>query len=325
MGRSEKSGASTISVSKHEAAGDQRGDRRPRSRRLVQRARRQARRDRHPLEHARRRRSPSPARPTPGSRRCGSGGASRTPARRRRSARTRSAAARPRRCRSSTKCRRTSSQSGQRRARQPARHVADERDPVRAEVEQRTMRAARRRRARARPGRPARRTAARGSPPSADDARRAASSSGSSPRPPSHVRARARRCRRRVDVPVSFGSSPIDDVDRSAGEEAGDRPPSRGTARSSPSGTAPAAGTARPVTSVIAATSCAASVAAEPVDEHGAARDRGERRARPRRDLPRGAEERVDDRAGRRGVEPVLAAARPRSPRSRGSSARSAP
>jgi hypothetical protein len=41
-------------------------------------------------------------------------------------------------------------------------------------------------------------------------------------------------------------------------------------------------------------------------DEDGAAGDGRERRARPRRDLARGAEQRVDDRARGRGVEPVL-------------------
>ena len=46
--------------------------------------------------------------------------------------------------------------------------------------------------------------------------------------------------------------------------------------------------------------------AADAGEEHGSARDRRERRARPRRDVPRRAEQRVDDRAGRRRVEPVL-------------------
>ena len=47
-------------------------------------------------------------------------------------------------------------------------------------------------------------------------------------------------------------------------------------------------------------------VAREPGDDDRAARHRGERGARPGRDLARGAEERVDDRAGRGRVEPVL-------------------
>ena len=46
--------------------------------------------------------------------------------------------------------------------------------------------------------------------------------------------------------------------------------------------------------------------ALDPRDEHGAAGDGGQRRARPRRDVARRAEQRVDDRAGRRGVQPVL-------------------
>ena len=81
----------------HQRAGDQRRDRRPGSGRLVQGAGREAGRDRHALEHARRRRWPCPARPTPGRRRSGSGGGWRTRARRRRSARSRSTAAPPRR------------------------------------------------------------------------------------------------------------------------------------------------------------------------------------------------------------------------------------
>ena len=61
FGRSEKSGASTSSVSEHERAGDQRGERRARAGRLVERAGRQARRHRHPLERRPPRRSPCPA------------------------------------------------------------------------------------------------------------------------------------------------------------------------------------------------------------------------------------------------------------------------
>ena len=56
----------------------------------------------------------------------------------------------------------------------------------------------------------------------------------------------------------------------------------------------------------IAATSSAASLAREPGHDDRAAGHRGERGARPGRDLARRAEERVDDRAGGGGVEPVL-------------------
>ena len=51
LGRSENSGARTSRVARR-APGHERGDRRPRARRLVQRAGREARRDRHALEHA---------------------------------------------------------------------------------------------------------------------------------------------------------------------------------------------------------------------------------------------------------------------------------
>ena len=85
---------------------------------------------------------------------------------------------------------------GQLRGRQAARHVADERDAVRAEVEQRTRRAARRRPAPARRGPRAPGSAARGSR-RARPRRRAASSSGCRRASPATTRARATRCRRR--------------------------------------------------------------------------------------------------------------------------------
>ena len=47
-------------------------------------------------------------------------------------------------------------------------------------------------------------------------------------------------------------------------------------------------------------------VARELGDQHRASSDRSERRARPRRDLPRRTEKRVDDRACSRRVQPVL-------------------
>ena len=46
--------------------------------------------------------------------------------------------------------------------------------------------------------------------------------------------------------------------------------------------------------------------ASHPREEHGSTRDRRQRRARPRRDVPRRAEQRVDDRPGRRRIQPVL-------------------
>ena len=52
LGSSENSGASKIERADDDRAGRERGDRRPRSGRFVQRARREAGRDRHALEHA---------------------------------------------------------------------------------------------------------------------------------------------------------------------------------------------------------------------------------------------------------------------------------
>ena len=73
----------------------ERRDRRSGARRLVQRASQRGSSIPASPGTPRPRRSPFPARPTPGSRRCGSGAALRTLWRRRRSGRTRSAAARP--------------------------------------------------------------------------------------------------------------------------------------------------------------------------------------------------------------------------------------
>ena len=97
-----------------------------------------------------------------------------------------------------------------------------------------------------------------------------------------------------------------DDVDRGSRRGSRSRPPWRGTARSSPGASSASSRNSAPVTSVIAATSSAASAPPTPGEQHRAARDRGQRRARPRRDVPRRAEQRVDDRAGRGRVQPVL-------------------
>ena len=130
FGRSENSGASTISVASTSAPGDQRRDRRPRAR--PTRSASWPRGSSRPASPGarRRRRWPCPAPPTPGRRRSGSGGGWRTRGRRRRSARTRSAAARPTRCRSSAVLLAEQIECGQLRRRQPARHVPDERDAV---------------------------------------------------------------------------------------------------------------------------------------------------------------------------------------------------
>ena len=108
-----------------------------------------------------------------------------------------------------------------------------------------------------------------------------------------------------VSVPVSFGSSPIDDVDRGARQEAGDdragqepRDPAEAQHRQQEE---QGAGHQRDRRHELGGLRLL-----DPRDEHGAARDGGQRRARPRRDVARRAEQRVDDRAGRRGVQPVL-------------------
>ena len=107
------------------------------------------------------------------------------------------------------------------------------------------------------------------------------------------------------DVPVSLGSSPI-----TTSTAAPARKPVT-TALERNCAIQPSLNTASnrnstPVTSVIAATSCAACVTAESGHQHRAACDRGERRARAGGDLPRRAEQRVDERSRRRGVEAVL-------------------
>ena len=61
-----------------------------------------------------------------------------------------------------------------------------------------------------------------------------------------------------------------------------------------------------PVATAIAATSCAASLPLRPVTQDRAAGDGRERRAWAGRDVSRRAEQAVDDRGRRSGVEPVL-------------------
>ena len=152
-----------------ERAGDERRERRPRAGRLVQRARGEARRDGHALKHARRRRSPCPARRTPGRRRCGSwcraANARASPAVCEKPISSSAIAATAIVARWSA----TTSRLGQLGRRQPARHVADERDAVRLEVEQRARRGSRRRRAPARPERRGQEAQCRGSAPARAD------------------------------------------------------------------------------------------------------------------------------------------------------------
>ena len=107
------------------------------------------------------------------------------------------------------------------------------------------------------------------------------------------------------DVPVSFDSSPIVTSIAAPARKPVITAFERNRAIQ-PSRNSASSRKRTPVTMVIAATSWAASCASEPGCEDGAARHRGERGARPGRDLTRGAEERVDDRAGRRRVQAVL-------------------
>ena len=194
-----------------EQDGDARGDRREARARagvVVERARRQARRDRHALEHAGARCSPAPARPTPGRCRSGSGAWPRTPGRRRRSARSRSAPAPPPRARPCPAWCPEQPRVRELERRQPARHVADQRHAVGAEVEQSTTPAARRRPGRARPARAVR-------------PRRSPNTTTSETTPTTTVAAARRRASRArttapgtgsipsTSVPVSLGSSPM--------------------------------------------------------------------------------------------------------------------
>ena len=193
---------------------------------------------------------------------------------------------------------------GELRARQPARHVADERHAVRAEVEERTTRAARRRPARARPGPPARRTAA---PRITASATSPTSSvvQWMSPSARIHVASSRHALSPSADVPVSFGSSPIVTSIAAPARKPVTTAFERNCAiqpiRNSASSRNSDAGDERDRRDELRRV-----LAAEPGREHRAARDRRERRARAGRDLPRRAEERVDDRARRRGVQAVL-------------------
>ncbi len=168
------------------------------------------------------------------------------------------------------------------------------------------MRPAPRRPVPARPERRARRTAARGSR-RAPPAPRRASSSGSRRAPWIQVASSRHALSPLDEVPVSLGSSPIVTSIAAPARNpvitAFDRNCAIQPIRNSASSR-----NRTPVTRVIAATSCAASCLppSAPGHQHRAPGHRSERRARPRRDLPRRAEERVDDRAGCRRVEPVL-------------------
>ena len=287
----------------HERPGDERRQRRPGARRLVQRARGKARGDRHALERAR-----------PDVRHAlrdrllvdvdrGSGDARRTRARRPRSARSRSARARPR-PRGSSRCDR-------RRSRDPAAPATAGRAAPHRRARPRAPRGRKRSR-RARPRRPgpappaptARRSAARGSRASAA-APTSSVAQWISPSEPSHDASSRHAFSPSASVPVSFGSSPITTsiaaparnpvIDRLREEPRDPAEPQEREHEEQQPGDQRDRGD-----------ELAGLVARDPRDEHGAAGDRGQRRARPGGDLARRAEERVDDRARRRGVQAVL-------------------
>ena len=211
---------------------------------------------------------------------------------------------------------------GHLRGGKPARHVADQRDPVCAEVEQvRGEQAARHQHERA--GHRRRQAAQaedhreRGD---ADEHRRPVHvAERAQPRPelaPGVVtlRGRAGELRQLADDHVDGGSGeePRDDRLR---EEAGDpsHPQERQQQEQQPGRERDRRDQLRRL------------LPGQPGHDHRASRHRRERRARPRRDVPGGAEERVEDRRPRRPRRARSAAAPPRCPRTRGSSARSAP
>ena len=126
-----------------------------------------------------------------------------------------------------------------------------------------------------------------------------------SPRPRIHEASSCQALAPSADVPVSFGSSPMTtsiaaparNPVTTAFERKRAIQPSRSAATSRNSA---------PVTSAIAATSCAASFAAKACEQDRPTGDSRERRAGTRRDVPRRAEEGVDDRAGGGRVQAVL-------------------
>ncbi len=107
------------------------------------------------------------------------------------------------------------------------------------------------------------------------------------------------------EVPVSFGSSPMTTSTAAPARNPVTTAFERNCAIQ-PSFNAASRRNSSPVTSVIAATSWAAWSPPRPGHEHRSAGDRRKRRARAGRDLPRRAEQRVDERSRRRRVEPVL-------------------
>ena len=126
-----------------------------------------------------------------------------------------------------------------------------------------------------------------------------------SPSPRSHEPSSRHALSPSEDVPVSLGSSPMTTSTAAPAR----KPVTTAFERNwaiQPSLRTASSRNSTPVRSVIAATSCAACSPPRPGHEHRAAGDRGKRRARAGRDLPRRAEERVDERSRSRRVEAVL-------------------
>ena len=108
-----------------------------------------------------------------------------------------------------------------------------------------------------------------------------------------------------VEVPVSFGSSPMTTSIGSPGEEAGhDRLREELRDPAEPEGGEDQE--ERPGDERDRRDELCCVVAGDPGREHGPAGDGRQRRAGPGRDLPRGAEQGIDQSPGRGGVEPVL-------------------
>ena len=303
LGRSENSGARTSRVASTRPAGHERGDLRPRARRLVQRAGREAGRHRHPLEHAR--------------------------------AHVRhplshgllvhvDAVAMPRRERPRIARGLGEPDQQQRHGRDGDGRVVVADQPEVGQLRGREARAARRRPAppRARRDRtadeasspPATSTSAPGTAGARRRSPRITPSAVTptsrvvqcvSPSEPSHDPSSRHALSPSADVPVSLGSSPMTTSTaapaRNPVTTAFDRKlaihPIRRSASSRNSS---------PVASAIAATSCAACSPAQAGHHHRASRDGRKRRARPGRDVPGRAEERVDDPPGGGRVQAVL-------------------
>ena len=190
------------------------------------------------------------------------------------------------------------------RKRQAARHGAHQRDPVRSKVEQRPSRSGRRPRGRAHPGSS---ESAKRSPRMTARATRPTSNVVGlrSPRPRTHEANSCQAFTPSAEVPVSLGSSPMTTSIAAPARNPVTTARERKLA-SQPSFRMATSRNRAPVATAIAATSCAASLPLSAGHQDRATGDGRERRAWAGRDVSRRAEQAVDDRGGRSGVEPVL-------------------